>query len=1033
MASTPVPAVVTDLAAVTDQHLLARKLLVCTSMGEGRELLRALARHSGSWIGWEITTPRRLAMELVGPTLAAEGLSVADPYEEQAAVDVALDGALEREAMASLRELAETPGFRQAVVNAVEALRLARVEADRVDGSGRRSRVRSLVADVLRRYGAVLESRDLVDTAHALDRAPAALDGPGAPDPSAVYLVPGLSLRGATGRLLQALLDRGARPLASDPVVGLEAPAVVWRPRGEEAPLSALSEGRLSGPGVELDLFAASGPVEEVREVLRRVMAGGLRWDEVEVITPDPVVYGGALHAAAERLGIAVSYAVGLPVERTRPGRATAAYVRWLQEGYPASELRRLLESGDLEAPDGTSPLRLARRLRGLRIGWGHARYLPAIERALEGRQIVRPRRGETDAEAAKRVETERGELDALRSVLEPILDAAPALDRDDPEQRVTPAEIARGLRALLDRVAGADDPSATARDRLRGIADRVAATLDRPMEPAAAIALLRRHLEIRVPAPQREGAAPWVSDGGHLHLSDIEHGGYSGRPATFVVGLDADRFPGAGLQDPLLLDAHRRALDPDALPTSADRIAARRFGLAACLARLRGRVTLSYSAWEPAEARAVAPSSVMLEAYRAATGRAEASFEDLAAGLGDAASPMARTGSVDAVDLWFRALESDGILRSGTAIVREAYPSLDAGLSAAEALAADAATAHHGAIRPRAALDPRSNPEIVLSASGLEDLGACALRYFYKYGLGVRPPDDPDPDPDVWLDAMDRGRLLHTVFEKVLREARSAGVRAGEDAFVALALERLDREAGRMAREVPPPGGAVRRREMRDLRADVRSFAHMVDGRDDRWRALELKFGFSGEPPAPLQLKGGDVRLRGAIDRVDETADGLVVIDYKTGSTSHYERRHGTFHGGRRLQNLVYSIAAEWAMDDHVARMEYHFPTWRGQNEVIGFAREELRRGRGLVARLLDGVAAGRFLPTEDAGDCRFCDYKPICRHHTDGWQRAWETPRADWAAEHFETLPAYRERREARSWEETFLAELEEHGEAP
>ncbi|NIP82709.1 MAG: hypothetical protein GWM90_27210, partial [Gemmatimonadetes bacterium] len=281
-------------------------------------------------------------------------------------------------------------------------------------------------------------------------------------------------------------------------------------------------------------------------------------------------------------------------------------------------------------------------------------------------------------------------------------------------------------------------------------------------------------------------------------------------------------------------------------------------------------------------------------------------------------------------VDLWFRALESDGILRSGTSIVREAYPSLDAGLSAAEALAADAATAHHGVIEPREALDPRSNPEIVLSASGLEDLGTCALRYFYKYGLGVRPPDDPDPDPDVWLDAMDRGRLLHTVFEKVLREARSAGVGAGEDAFVALALERLDREAGRMAREVPPPGGAVRRREMRDLRADVRSFARMMEGRDDRWRALELKFGFSGEPPAPLRLKGGEIRLRGAIDRVDETADGLVVIDYKTGSTSHYERRHGTFHGGRRLQNLVYSIAAEWAMDEDVARMEYHFPTWR-------------------------------------------------------------------------------------------------------
>ncbi|NIR35595.1 MAG: hypothetical protein GWO22_06135, partial [Actinobacteria bacterium] len=50
-------------------------------MGEGRELLRAAALHGGSWIGWEITTPRRLAMEQVAPALAGEGRSVADPFE----------------------------------------------------------------------------------------------------------------------------------------------------------------------------------------------------------------------------------------------------------------------------------------------------------------------------------------------------------------------------------------------------------------------------------------------------------------------------------------------------------------------------------------------------------------------------------------------------------------------------------------------------------------------------------------------------------------------------------------------------------------------------------------------------------------------------------------------------------------------------------------------------------------------------------------------------------------------------------------
>lgn len=1022
MAATPLPAVLRHLEAVTEQHPLDRKLLVCTSMGEGRELLRALGRHSGSWIGWEITTPRRLAMERVGPLLAAEGRSVADPYEEMAAVDAALDGTLAAPSLASLRELAETPGFRQAVVNAVEALRLAGVDARRLAGTGSNPGVEELLIGVLTRYGRELESRGLVDTATVLERAPDELDGPGAPDLERTYLAPGVSRRGATGRLIAALVERGAEPLRSDPVRGLDPPVVVWDPASEPGPLSALTDGVLleTDAPLELDLFAASGPAEEIREVLRRVMARGLAWDEVEIIATDPVVYGGALHVVAERLGITVSYAVGLPVERTRPGRATAAYFRWIQEGYPADEIRRLLESGDLSAGDSPSPLRLGRRLRSLRIGWGHDRYLRAIDRRLRALEAAGPRRDETVDEAAERVERERAELEALRSILEPILAATPRLARDDPDRTVSPAELAVGLRAFLDRIAAADDPSATARGRLMDIAGRVAATLDRATEPAAAMALLRRHLEIRVPAPQREGAAPWVSAGGHVHLSDIEHGGYSGRPATFVVGLDADRFPGAGLQDPLLLDRQRQMLDRQALPTATDRLAARRFTLAACLARLRGAVTLSYSAWEPTEARGVAPASIVLEAYRAATGRSDASFEDLTDGLGDAASPIARSGAIDDADLWFHALEEDGILGAGTEVVRSAFPKLDAGLRAAAALAGDRAGPYHGAIRPREALDPRADPEIVLSASGLEDLGTCGLRYLYKYVLRVRKPDDPELDPDVWLNALDRGRLLHTVFELLLTRAREQGIQAGDDAFTELALEVLDREARFIAREVPPPGEAVRRREVHELRADVRSFADMVEGHDHRWRALELTFGFRGEPPAPLALDGGEIRLRGAIDRVDETPDGLVVIDYKTGGSGRYERRHGTFHGGRRLQNLVYSAVAEWALEDEVRRMEYHFPTRKGRNEVIGYSRDELNRGRGLIDRLMDAVAGGRFLPTEEPDDCRFCDYQPICRHSTEGWQRAWRTPRADWAKEHFGDLAEYRERREARRWEE-------------
>ena len=50
---------------------------------------------------------------------------------------------------------------------------------------------------------------------------------------------------------------------------------------------------------------------------------------------------------------------------------------------------------------------------------------------------------------------------------------------------------------------------------------------------------------------------------GGCLHVAHVLAGGHSGRPHTFIVGLDDGRFPGVGLQDPILLDEERRA-SPD-------------------------------------------------------------------------------------------------------------------------------------------------------------------------------------------------------------------------------------------------------------------------------------------------------------------------------------------------------------------------------------------------------------------------------------------------------------------------------------
>src|SRR5262249_24563689 len=55
----------------------------------------------------------------------------------------------------------------------------------------------------------------------------------------------------------------------------------------------------------------------------------------------------------------------------------------------------------------------------------------------------------------------------------------------------------------------------------------------------------------------------------GCVHVADLSNGGHSGRPHTFIVGLDDRRFPGPGLEDPVLLDRERHRLS-QSLPTAA-------------------------------------------------------------------------------------------------------------------------------------------------------------------------------------------------------------------------------------------------------------------------------------------------------------------------------------------------------------------------------------------------------------------------------------------------------------------------------
>lgn len=1062
---------VRELARLASSRGRGRAAVVARTRGEGKELLRQVALRGQSWAGLEVTTVLPLATEVAMSRILQEGVKVVDSFEEQAVAEQAIDEAIDdaiSDGEGRLKRFVNKVGFREAVRTSIFELREGGVPVGNLTSHVIRDREKhDLVAKGLARYEALLRERKLVDSADVVTMAlavladetgneqgeqgeqseqskkPLAADHKVLAAYQAVYLLPGLSNRGLAGRFVCALQHRGAVLLRTDPVPDDLPPPehLLWNadPRTVQDGDKTVDSGIKTDDGGtrRIDFFAAASVYDELRGVLRRVLDRDARWDQVEIVTPDAMTYGSALHALTEPMKIAVNFAVGLPVERTRPGRVASAYFRWIESDFQEPVFRALLEASDIKPPDSLGWIpgpRLARALRRLRIGWGRDRYQKAVDRALAALPNASKRHYEDDEQFERRKKTDDQNMRALRAMLAPVLDTTPATDAP----KVSPAQVATGAKSLLKQVADGTPTDDTARDRLAHILDRIEATQTRKTDFASACNIVQGFLRVSVPAPKDDGPSPWSAVPGRLYLSDLHHGGATGRPFTFVVGMDSARFPGAALEDPLLLDGERQRLGKGVLRLAGDRPAEARFLFEALFARLRGNVTFSYCRWDPAEARPLTPSPEMLKALRRREGNQSLTFENLDKELGLAESrlPDSRVPTnVDASDVWLRALTADDErLRDGRTAVGQHFPGLKRGLDVDRALESALPSVHTGILgaAPSAAAAlsssaPSSSAAAAkpsyctafdqpYSASALETLGACPRRFLFRHVIGAKPPDDPEYDPERWLDPMSRGGLLHKVYQDALHQARKCNISYAADAFLELALKLVEERARQARIDVPSPSDAVLAWEMDALRDDARAFVEIVRREPPPWLEVEWRFGY--DDAVKLDTPAGSVQVRGAIDRVDKQPNGLRVIDYKTGKADSYRNRQRVYNGGRRLQHVVYCEAASQSFDPPIQRMEYHYPTRRGENAVKRYDWQELQEGRELIATLLEGVSKGWFPPTDSAkDDCRFCDYKDVCDVREGKWG-AISSRYADWSHQNKEKVGELTVLRTVREW---------------
>ncbi|NUO65048.1 MAG: PD-(D/E)XK nuclease family protein [Gemmatimonadaceae bacterium] len=968
-------------------HPTSRKRLLGPDVNYGRELLVSLARITGGWIGWEAVNLRGIAEQLAFVPLARAGRRAGSDIEIGALVSAALDAAIATDTLdPRFVALQGSLGFRHAVRDAVLELRTAGVAPAELRAAAKSGTPAYDLASVVEHFERILAASGLVDPAGifraALDafdaEAPFVLDG-------ATFVAPGLVARGLAGELLERLLAHGAHRLDGDDALG--------------AAVAGAS------------FFSAATPSDELREVLRRAIAEGTRWDEIEIVTCDVDTYGVALDALCQRVGVGATMLQGIPLARTRLGRAIDRWFAWLGDGLAADVLREALEAGEMHLPDSDLPSSaLARELRRQRIGWGRARYESAIA-SLAAPAAPERHEDESDEEYASRsVARVRGGR-ALSSFLTRLLAATPPVPERGSHRPVRIATSAlaelmlRWMELLPIHGMAEDQTKSRITTRVRQLA-----AIEQPEVPfSSAVAALRDALaDVRAWPLVTEERKPWSASGGMVHLTDLAHAGTTGRPHVFVVGLDADRTSGAARPDPFLTDTIRGALGAGRLPTSADRREERARLLGSALAALRGDVTLSYATSGSLDGREAGPAPVLLECWRFAEQDQSLTFEMLRERLRPPACavPDAGDATLDGRDVWLGAIADGPLLLDGTEVVRECFAGLDAGLRAAEAAASPDAGAHHGIV-----LDAIGELDLVargrsVSPSSLELLAKCPLAWFYRNGLGLRPPVDPAYDAEAWLDALARGSLLHEVYEAMAKHyiGRQREILA-DDAQSAI-LRIADEAIARWRVLVPPPGESVFEAEVSEIRRAALAFLEMErrlvrDGDDGEWWKLEVAFGDAeGEGVYDLG-QGRKLRVRGRADRVDRLRrGGLRVVDYKTGGAKKYQKspKKAPFDGGRQLQPAIYSAALKQVLGERVARFEYRFPTERGESEIVAYDEQEMGAAVGIVRALLEQAESGAFLPTTDPSDCGYCDCAPICRTRTDGYGKT-SSPRAEWA----------------------------------
>lgn len=307
-------------------------------------------------------------------------------------------------------------------------------------------------------------------------------------------------------------------------------------------------------------------------------------------------------------------------------------------------------------------------------------------------------------------------------------------------------------------------------------------------------------------------------------------------------------------------------------------------------------------------------------------------------------------------------------------------------------------------------------NSKRVWSASQFNDYGVCGFRFFAKRLLELEVVEEPEEG----MDAAQHGTLNHVILERTYREIIEQGIEISPD-NLETALDIFNHAADAVFADAPQQTGfrvsALWEQEQRIIR---RKLVQMIrkDFATAKESPINKKFGSSPRQPFLLEAPFGTydsdvpnvtidlgdgvgrVRVVGFIDRIDRQGDGLVVIDYKSGST---KIKTEEMVEGRNFQMLVYLEGMQALLAQRGDAVSLTGGTfWHISNQELSGAihmdDEGIASMDDAKQRLARNIELGRegdfavHANKPNNGRCvRYCEFSQLCRmSSTNRWKDA-------------------------------------------